>query len=904
MPEEKITFKVGETVYDIPPDKRDAFVGKYPDAIELKSFVAGRDTFDIPLDRVNAFLEKHPDAKPTFGLGKPSAVAQPGGGGGLPLRGTPGQDGGTSQFGIGSVAEKIGKPIPPATTRQSKVEPQQVSTPTLTGPQGLDLSGLPSMEESSRQGDVNAMMPAQGRIKNLIPPTQQELIEGDPFLGYKKKKEEIANIPDEAKRRFETGKAYERMAQAKQSENKDLEQMLSQGRQMLEGQAAELESLTEQINQTQDPNERQQLTAAYNEVGQIFENAKAEYDGLYKKYQDNAKFAATMLKGAGAMGGSDLSGLESFAYGGYGVGVSMVKSLGEIIKGADYVTSLGQGGYFEQLGDAISNLADRAKEKSEIAMAKKSKDIQKDVFEDLNWDNAAYVAGQLTASIMSVVGGGAVAGVRGGQVIAGSQVFGDAVQTGRDAGFDEGGALLFALPVTLAAAYFSDKGVEAMSGYLKGAGKGAMKKAIQELGEKPTAQAILQAGTNFAKNTVEGAVKEGLQEGLEFSTEFGSKKLAEQMPDISFKEDLSMDAFAKGFMQNTALGAAGGTAFGGIFGASPRNKIASIASEAVKTPAKSYEFLENVKTFEAAGEITAEQAQEAIQIFEKAKSAASQVPPTVTNPEQAATATELIMEQQDREAQLQTVNPAMRAPIQARLDEVNAELGSIAEESVAPAREKIGLQQESEAQEAIKAQREARDKEVEAIAAIRPDLTDSDILLVDLPPIVEKTIDRMDAAIPSDPTQVQESIDALDKKFDELEAYKKDPKRTHTTEQIDEVIDLLGEAKTELQLYQEQLAGYEREQGTTKETGAEATGQGVAKTAPDEKGAAVQETAAVTATDFAPFGERGKKARREREAVRKKFGDEAYKKMDDVTRNFESIIKDLEAQGKIRKVCP
>src|SRR5690606_20511254 len=111
----------------------------------------------------------------------------------------------------------------------------------------------------------------------------------------------------------------------------------------------------------------------------------------------------------------------------------------------------------------------------------------------------------------------------------------------------------------------------------------------------------------------------------------------------------------------------------------------------------------------------------------------------------------------------------------------------------------------------IKAQRQARDNEVAEIEKIRPDLTDEDMLLATMPPIVEKTIDRMDAQIPTDPTQVQESIHVLDNKFDELEAYKKDPKRTHTIEQIDEVIDLLGEAKTELHLYQEPLAGYERE---------------------------------------------------------------------------------------------
>jgi len=119
------------------------------------------------------------------------------------------------------------------------------------------------------------------------------------------------------------------------------------------------------------------------------------------------------------------------------------------------------------------------------------------------------------------------------------------------------------------------------------------------------------------------------------------------------------------------------------------------------------------------------------------------------------------------------------------------------------------LRKESEAQEAIAAQKVARDAEVTQIESIRQDLTDQDLLMADLPESVDRAIDRMDAGIPSDPVQVNEAITALDTKFEQLEAYKSDPNRTHTTAQIDEVIDLLSEAKTELQLYQQQLQDYE-----------------------------------------------------------------------------------------------
>lgn len=121
------------------------------------------------------------------------------------------------------------------------------------------------------------------------------------------------------------------------------------------------------------------------------------------------------------------------------------------------------------------------------------------------------------------------------------------------------------------------------------------------------------------------------------------------------------------------------------------------------------------------------------------------------------------------------------------------------------------LKKDEEAKKALAEVRAKRDSEVNEIAKIRPELTDDDLLLADLPSIIERTIDRMDAGIPSDPIQISEAISELDKKFDFLEAYKKDPKRTHTVSQIEEVIDLLSDTKTELQLYQEQISDYENE---------------------------------------------------------------------------------------------
>jgi hypothetical protein len=75
MPEEKVTYQVGEDKYDIDPSESQAFLKDFPDAVQLKSFVVGKDTFDIHPEEEADFLKDFPDAKPTFGgLGKPAPV--------------------------------------------------------------------------------------------------------------------------------------------------------------------------------------------------------------------------------------------------------------------------------------------------------------------------------------------------------------------------------------------------------------------------------------------------------------------------------------------------------------------------------------------------------------------------------------------------------------------------------------------------------------------------------------------------------------------------------------------------------------------------------------------------------------------------------------------------------------
>ena len=70
-----------------------------------------------------------------------------------------------------------------------------------------------------------------------------------------------------------------------------------------------------------------------------------------------------------------------------------------------------------------------------------------------------------------------------------------------------------------------------------------------------------------------------------------------------------------------------------------------------------------------------------------------------------------------------------------------------------------------------------------------------------------------------------------------------------------------------------------------------------------EQGAAAPEALA-TAQDFEVFDMRGKSARIQREKIREKLGEAGYQRMEQITREFETIITDLETRGKIRKECP
>jgi predicted transcriptional regulator len=199
--------------------------------------------------------------------------------------------------------------------------------------------------------------------------------------------------------------------------------------------------------------------------------------------------------------------------------------------------------------------------------------------------------------------------------------------------------------------------------------------------------------------------------------------------------------------------------------------------------------------------------------------------------------------------------------------------------------------------------------------------------MANLPESIEAVVDRMDANIPTDITAVNEAIAQLDDKFKELEAYKNDPKRTHTTEQIDEVIDLLDSTKKELQYYQEAITNDEGaiKDRTTAEGIAEAKANEVspqAEAKPAEEVApqvpvaevakaevpVVEQASKAKASVFvdidAAMEARGTAATEARAAAKETHGKENTDKAIRITREFDKIVKKLENEGMLTKKCP
>jgi hypothetical protein len=248
--------------------------------------------------------------------------------------------------------------------------------------------------------------------------------------------------------------------------------------------------------------------------------------------------------------------------------------------------------------------------------------------------------------------------------------------------------MYFALPTGLVAAYFGDKGVESLAGvFSKTSIKSAIKQGMKEMAEKKTPQMMMEFGQQVLTNTLKGSKKEGLQEGSEFVTEFGSKKVASLNERVKFQDDLSLKGFKKGLGESVIGGAAGGGLLGPFFGAGRNKAFADVVNKAARDPQAEVDFMNQLDASVGANDITPEQKQQMVEMLEKTKQAAATVPPIVESEPARTEATELVLEQQDLQEQIEQTNPAMAKPLNDRLDEVNNRLGEIAEGKNLPTEE-------------------------------------------------------------------------------------------------------------------------------------------------------------------------------------------------------------------------
>jgi hypothetical protein len=648
----------------ITPERFDDFVEKYRDPIKMKKLHSLLIENDVYSQIMPADLNEAADKYGFGGLGKPSAVP------------SASVDGGSATKGRG-VAQ-------PSTLQPRSSE---ASLDNIERTMKVYADGQGAFPETLSAADVKELrkqVPG-GELPNVSDEKVAKML-----AGKSPKQVRIASvnaIPDIKERKTEQARMYLDFSREKSAENQQLDQNITALTQGLEQIKAEGENLQQQLqNPNIDPQTASMLNEQLQQTQANYNQAANDYNKELEKYQQNARFIKTM----GAGGLSNLKGLvpssmfqprspsDVMAASAFNsTAPALLKTLGAVV---DIFPSMVYGEDAKDsnspVADALFNIAD----KITIDIGKYNPQANVSLMDDVNAANASQLFGSLLGSVAMTFGGGAVGGATGSQVAGFSQVYGDVYKQGRDAGLTQAESMYFALPTGLVAAYFGDKGVESLAGvFSKTSIKSAIKQGMKEMAEKKTPQMMMEFGQQVLTNTLKGSVKEGLQEGSEFVTEFGSKKLASLKEDVKFKDDLSLEGFGKGLAESVIAGAAGGGLLGPFFGAGRNKAFADVVNKAARDPQAEVDFMNQLDASVGANDITPEQKQQMVEMLEKTKQAAATVPPIVESEPARTEATELVLEQQDLQEQIEQTNPAMAKPLNDRLDEINARLGEIAE---------------------------------------------------------------------------------------------------------------------------------------------------------------------------------------------------------------------------------
>lgn len=492
--------------------------------------------------------------------------------------------------------------------------------------------------------------------------------------------------------RKEVKKAYSGIQSALVYEQEQMKPAVEEASAILgqyETQLGELQSVFE--NESLSPEERNAAGQQFNELRKEAAAKYAEASPMIEKYNENQKALGSLgrLLPTGDEGARIRNSLDAYikmnpysplnnsAMQGFSNAIlpSFLRTIASVYDNEILVP--GGNIWGEAIASKIFDIADQV-------TITPSAEAEVSVFDDLNSENLQYTVGNLLGYMVpAMLSGGAMANTQQAaataKVITGSQVYGNFYKEALDAGLNKKEATLFAAVPTLVTAYFGDKGAEAMLAQLgKSATKQLIKESVKQMSGK-SANEILDLSSKFANGFIIGALKEGTQEGIEQLSEMVSKDIANQTLEANFEGDYSIDGYLKGVGEAVALGAAVGAPLGGVSGITSRQNIIQSATQAATDPDAEKIYLDTIESMLAQGELGQADYDQALSLFQEAKKAVSSIPPTVQDEVDKEEATNLIIEQQTLNQQIEVTNPAMVAPLEARLAEVNTRLAAIAD---------------------------------------------------------------------------------------------------------------------------------------------------------------------------------------------------------------------------------
>lgn len=969
MPNEnKITYKVGTEIYDIPISEKDGFLSEFKDAVEVKSFTVDKDTFDIPVNEVNQFLKDVPNAKPLSfdtgqpaDLGKPVTAPKPGVGGGLPSDGTPGKEVGISQLDIpADLFQKIGlQEVSPVAAEvevpENKYEVSYYLKKDKTGKQTVHIipekgyeieqsfAGLSQKERDARLAAIEEEA-SQSEIKIELPASQKEDVNAlykqpdlqknnitqfkytgevvnDPYPNLQKRLKAIEKYGDEDVKKMEQAKVFDdfiiygkaelkNFAAEAEIINKDLEQKLGE--------------INNSVAVLEDPNvpqeQKQQIISSVQMMQQDFVNKQKRLQNIEYAYNKNLNELNDLTSARKAIKFNYNSALE------IGAMALWDATLPSLMKGIGSLYEFQHGLAKELVPKEYEKTFDRYDPLNKLALffnqggeaisanidPNINTDLQKNLLDETNSRNVAMFFGNLIGSVATTYFTGGYG--------AAMQAFGSSYQFGKDMGLNSNQAGFFALPIAIVAGYAAPYGTEKFAKILTNpASKEALKVAINTMKSNPNAafNKILE----ISKGVFKGTLEEAAEEGVEQLTEEASKKVTSEITGISLygegeKDDILSIAERSGeaafmggmgsLVLNTLIGVAGGHRYG---------DLSNIVSKSLTDPKKETEFLNDIDSYYQEGRVSDEQYQEIQNLFNRAKQAVNQIPPNVKNENAIARSVQLIMSQNDIEEQLKKVNPSMSGELKAQLNDINRELARIAKgeipKPITQSDEVVEGKIKSKDAQAAVIQTEPSAIEAKP-AEVSAEVTPTEPTPTEAAPVAEVTV----AEPLKDVESTAKALDAALReggKIDEdgyqyLNEQKWSSIRNTFTPEMDKEFQRVVLGKDQETVEEFISEAYHADKAAGKETElTKAVEELLAKpseSAVAPEAAPTEAAAQPTLEDFDIINMTSVKGRKAREELKARVGVDAYKKMDMVNKKFEETINDLEKKGILRKECP